>query len=385
MQIIRNPIKSFLFTGIVLCCFSVCLGQGLERYRTLKDTTFLSRNLGFKKHIQITVPLEYQQNTPQRFPLIIVFDMQNQRQYHFILDAIDFLTGSERMPSAIIVGVEAGKGGFRYRETQLNVSDSVGMASQNEDFLFKELIPMMRSDFQAGTFTVLAGHSRYGFLTTYLLARHPQELNAAVSMSPFIEQPHFSLDTMLVQSLQRDKPKHYIYYRYAMGDDYPADYKKLTATLNANKLNNFDAEGWLFTGADHMTTPGLTITKAMFDIFAYWYDRQNEYLHGGKGDEVKQKIEAHYGKPIPFSIAILNGKGYDFYNKGDYSGAFTAFRELAGAYPNFSQVYLSMAKCQKALKQPADQTLREFKASLAQSSMYTAEQKAELLKEAGGF
>ena len=201
-------------------------------------------------------------------------------------------------------------------------------------------------------------------------------------MSPFLEQPHFSLDTMMIQSLKRNEPKHTIYYRYAMGDDYPADYKKLTAALNASKIKNFNAEGWLFAGADHMTTPGLTITKAMFDVFAYWYDAQNEFLHGANSDEVKQNIVSHYGRSIPFSIAILNGRAYDYYNKQDYVNALAAFRELVKVYPNFSQAYLSIAKCQKALKQPAEQTMREFKASLQQSSMYTPGQKADLLKEA---
>jgi hypothetical protein len=97
---------------------------------------------------------------------------------------------------------------------------------------------------------------------------------------------------------------------------------------------------------------------------------------------LKSKIKTHYGTSLPFSIGILNGKGYSFYNKRDYSNAILAWRQLVTQYPNFVQGYINIAKCQKALKQSTDQTIREFKANLRQSSIFNAEQKEILLKEA---
>jgi pimeloyl-ACP methyl ester carboxylesterase len=381
--------KITLLTFICLPFTVLCSGQALERYHTLKDTSLVSKNLGYKKHIQITVPVEYQENLPQNFPLIIVFDMQNQRQYQYILKSIDFLTANEQMPSAVIVGVEAGKGGNRYRETQLKISDTAGTAEKNDAYIFSELIPLLRSSFKAGQFTMLVGHSRYGFLTTYLLAKHPQELNAVVSISPFMQQPQFNLASMLTQEIKKNEPRHMVYYRYAMGNDYPEDYKRLTAELKAPdfKPKNFDADGWWFPQADHNTTPGLTITRALCEVFGYWHSCQAQYLNDGNKDlaldgELDKKMTAHYGASLSFSISTLNGKGYAFYNKADYANAILAWRQLVKQYPNFVQGYLNIAKCQMALKQPTDQTISEFKTNLAQSSMLNADQRAGLLKEA---
>jgi predicted alpha/beta superfamily hydrolase len=259
-----------------------CFSQGLERYHTLKDTAMVSKNLGYKKQIQITVPVEYQENLPQSFPLIVIFDMQNQRQYQYILRSIDFLTANEQMPSAIIVGVEAGNGNRRYRETQLKVIDTSGVGEKNEVYIFNELIPLLRGSFKANAFTMLIGHSRYGFLTTYLLAKHPQDLNAVVSISPFMQQPGFNLINTLIQEIKKSEPGHMVYYRYAMGNDYPEDYKQLTTALKTTdfKPQNFNVDGWWFPQADHNTTPALTITRSLYEIFEYWYSCQHDYIIG---------------------------------------------------------------------------------------------------------
>jgi tetratricopeptide (TPR) repeat protein len=383
---IKTPLLTLI--GLVAFIFN-CRGQSLERYRTLKDTTYLTKNLGYKKHLQITVPVEYQENLPQSFPLIVVFDMQNQRQYQYILKAIDYLTANEQMPSAVIVGVEAGRGSNRYRETQFKISDTSGMGEKNEAYIFNELIPMLRGSFKASPFTMLIGHSRYGFFTTYLLAKHAQELNAVVSISPFIEQSPLNLAVLLPQAIKNTGLNHMLYYRYAMGNDYPEDYKKLTAALKAPgfKSGNFNADGWWFPQADHNTTPALTISRSLYEVFEYWYSCQNQYIGEqnksvGIIDELKQKIKTHYGTSLSFSLGILNGKGYAFYNKNDYANALLAWQQLVKQYPNFVQGYLNIAKCQKALKQSTEQTIKDFKANLQQSSIFTAEQKAGLLKEA---
>lgn len=382
----------FKLTLITIICQSFilnCHSQGLERYRMLKDTSMVSKSLGYKKHIQITVPVEYQENLPQSFPLVLIFDMQNQRQYQYILKSIDFLTSNEQIPSAVIVGVEAGSGNRRYRETQLKVSDSTGMAEKNEAYIFNELIPLLRGRFKASSFTILVGHSRYGFLTTYLLAKHPNDLNAVVSISPFMQQPGFNLISTLTQDIKKSDLGHMIYYRYAMGNDYPDDYKQLTTALKAPDFTpkNFNADGWWFPQADHNTTPALAITRSFYEIFEHWYSCQKQYIDDGNKnvggiDELKQKIKAHYGTSLPFSLGILNGKGYAFYNKTDYANAILAWRQLVRQYPNFLQGYINIAKCQKALGQPIDKTINEFKANLQQSSIFTTEQKDNLLKEA---
>lgn len=398
MASIRSVTKmSFLKTTAVILIILVFFtrnssGQVFERYRNLKDTSILSEKLGYRKKIQITVPIEYQDDLKQSFPVILIFDMQNQRAYQYLLKTIDYLTANEQMPSSIVVGVEAGRGSNRYLETQLKVSDTSGKGEKNEAYIFKELLPLVRNNFKSSPFTVLVGHSRYGYFTSYLLTKHITELNAVVSISPFLKQPGVNIADLLPTAIGQAHLNHTVYYRYAMGNDYPTDYQQLSQVVKTGNFSRklVDADGWLFPQADHNTTPALAIGRSLCEIFGFWHQYQVKYLSDANTEvkkilAFKDTIDRHYGTPLAFSLGTLNGKGYAFYNKANYPDAIAAWQQLVLQYPNFSQAYLDIARCQKKLNQPTTQTIQQFKASVQQSSIFPAKEKAEMIKEADSF
>ncbi len=143
-------------------------GQNYERYKALPDTSISSKYLGFTKNISVTVPLEWQKDLDRDFPLILVFDRQNQRSHNFILHTIDYLTSNEQMPSAVIISV-ASEQKFRGLETLHKASDTKGLAEENEKFLFEELIPLAEEQYKASPFRLLIVHSCYGYFTTSLI------------------------------------------------------------------------------------------------------------------------------------------------------------------------------------------------------------------------
>src|SRR5690606_20766343 len=117
--------------------------------------------------------------TPNKFPVIIVFDRQNKRSHQFILNAIDYLTSNEQMPSAVIISVESEQR-FRYVETLHKVTDPAGKAELTEQFIFEEIIPMAQNELKASDFKLFIGHSRYGYFTTSLFNNRIQDLNAVI-------------------------------------------------------------------------------------------------------------------------------------------------------------------------------------------------------------
>lgn len=176
---------TFVFV-LIFSLFNINLfSQNYERYKKLQDTSIHSKNLGFDKKISVTVPIEWQKNTKSNFPLIIVFDRQNKRSHNYIINTIDYLTSTEQMPSSIIISVESEQR-YRYIETQYKVSDKNGLAAENEKFIFDELIPLVEKDYHASAFRLLIGHSRYGYFTTSLFSSRINDLNAVISMSPFL-------------------------------------------------------------------------------------------------------------------------------------------------------------------------------------------------------
>ncbi|KUJ53360.1 hypothetical protein [Chryseobacterium sp. JAH] len=367
----------FIFTLISSSLFA----QNYERYKKLKDTVINSTNLGFGKKISVMVPVEWQEEINNDFPLIIVFDKQNKRSHNYILNTIDYLTSNEQMPSSVIISVESEQR-YRYIETQYKISDPNGRALENEKFIFEELIPVAERDFKASSFRILIGHSRYGYFTTSLFKSRINDLNAVISMSPFFVQKDTDL-TVSINELNNHSYPHKKYYRFGIGNDYPEDFNKMDSAIKSIHHPFLDIKGYRFKEADHNATPGLLINTALYEIFEDWYSIQSKYISNKQIDlnikkSLDKEIVSNYGVKLNFSLGILNGKGWYFYNEKQYNKAIEAWKILLQTYPNFSETYLNIIKAQIQLKQSYSETIKEFKKLQLSSEFYTEEEKKQL-------
>lgn len=377
-----NRVKFILLFIVINANF--LFGQEYERYKKLVDTTIFSEALGFEKNLTITVPFEWQKDTERDFPLVIIFDRQNQRSHNYILNTIDYLTSNEQMPSSVIISIESEQK-YRYLETLHKASSEKGLALENEAFLFDELIPMAEKHFRASNFRLFVGHSRYGYFTTSLLFSRIDQLNGVISLSPFFIQDNVDLTDSIVD-LKTLKFNSLKYYRYGIGNDYPKQFFKMDSTLNVNRISSVDMKGWLFQEADHNVTPGLTISRALYEIFEKWSNIQSHYFSNDQKDlssinTLKEEIIKNYGSNIEFSLGVLNGKGWYFYGEGEYKKAIEAWEILLKSYPNFSEAYLYIIDAQIQLEENYDSTTKQFKESLNESKIYSDIDKIELLQE----
>ncbi|MFD1552886.1 hypothetical protein DNU06_08020 [Putridiphycobacter roseus] len=358
--------------------------QEYERYKTLLDSTFRSSHLGFDKDIRVTVPFDWQANAVQSFPLIIIFDSQNQRSHQYIINTIDYLTSNEQMPASVVISVSSDEAN-RYKETLHLASNEKGAALANEQFIFDELIPMAEKHFHAENFRMLIGHSRYGYFTTAMFSSRIHDLNAVISLSPFFTQKNVDL-TDSIATLSEVQLKAHKYYRFGIGNDYPADYASMQQTLQSLNHPMVHAKGVFFKSADHNVTPGLTIAPALYEIFETWSLIQADYFSNEQKDlsimnELAEKITQHYGAPLAFSLGILNGKGWYFFGEEEYEKAIQAWEIMLKSYPNFTEAYLYIMEAQNALKQNTESSKAKFLAGLKTTAIYSSEEKAELMKE----
>lgn len=381
--------KNLSLTIVLVSFLSISLNaQEYERYKRIADTSIVSEYLGFEKKISITVPFEWQRNTDRKFPLIVVFDSQNQRSHNYILNTIDYLTSNEQMPSAIIVSIASSQK-HRLLETMHTESSENGLLEQNKKFLFQELIPLIERNYNASTFRLFVGHSRYGYFTSSLLFSSADKLNGVISLSPFFSQKNVELvDSM--NTLNNREFSSTKFYRYGIGSDYPSQFFEMDSALTAVTNENFDAKGVLFKEADHNVTPGLIIGVALYEIFEKWSEYQSIYFSNDQEDlkiirSLEKDILEHYGSSLAFSLGILNGKGWYFYGESKYEKAIEAWEVMLASYPNFSEAYLYIIDAHIKLNREYSDVTELFKASLAKSEIYSMEEKSELIKELEGL
>lgn len=376
--------KTIYLLFLIFLCKNNLLAQEYERYKKLTDTTITSKYLGFDKNITITVPFEWQEGLDRNFPLIIVFDRQNPRSHNYILNTIDYLTSNEQMPSAIIISVESGQK-YRYRETLHKASSEKGLASENEKFIFDELIPLAENKYKASSFRLFVGHSRYGYFTSSLFCSRTSELNGVVSISPFFEQENVDLVDSIIK-LEKQDFNSKKYYRFGIGNDYPDDFLKMDSALKLLNNSLVDTKGFFFKEADHNATPGLTIGISLYEIFEGWSKIQSKYFSSEQKDlkiinSLEEEVITKYGSRIEFSLGVLNGKGWFFYNEGQYEKSIESWEILMKSYPNFSEGYLYIIDAQIQLKQGISQTIERFTSSLSNSKIYSEKEKKKLMQE----
>lgn len=374
--------KCFILISIITLMSSSLNAQTYERYKKLNDTIIQSKNLGYEKKFSIIVPKEWQKETNIHFPLIIVFDRQNQRSNNFIIHTIDYLTSTEQMPSSVIINIESEQR-YRYLETQYKTSDPNGLAFENEKFVFEELIPLVEKEYFASDFRLFIGHSRYGYFTTSLFNTHIKDLSGVIAISPFFTQKNVDL-TDSIKKLNVGDYKSNKYLRFGIGNDFPDDYKKMDSVISQNIQNSFlNIKGLLLKKADHNATPGLIISNALYEIFEDWSAIQSNYLSKNINNmegmpSIDKEIFSKYGVKINLSLGVLNGKGWYYYNEGQYDKAIQAWEILMDVYPNFSEGYLYIIDAQIHLKHDYNKTIKKFTKSLSYSEFYSEKEKKEL-------
>lgn len=383
----KTYVAVVLLASCLLSFFHSASAQKFESYRLLADTIWNSTNLGYERPLQIHVPLEYQkENNQRKYPVILIFDQQNKRAYQYLLSTIDYLTSVDQMPASIIVGVQSNELN-RYYETQLIQADPLAKGEQNEQFIIKELLPWLQNSLQGSTFTMLMGHSRYGFFTTHLWQKYPSKIQACIASSPFFFQENVNLvDSMAVVFKKANAFPTKSYYSFGIGNDYPDDYKKMIEKIAAFQSSNILINGELFKEADHHATPGLLANHSLYKIFEYWNTQQIQYFKKAlpNKDSLKRymnEIEKHYGSPISFSLGTMNGKGWDYYGKEQYQQAIDAWTLALEHYPSFTEFYLFIAGALKKSGKPYIEWINRFKKELPNSQFYTADEKAQLLEE----
>ncbi|MBI9042752.1 alpha/beta hydrolase-fold protein [Lutibacter sp.] len=362
----------------------IIFGQEYNVYKSKVDTSFVSSYLGYEKKISILLPDDWQSNNQKKYPLIIVFDRQNQRSYNHIINTIDYLTAAEQMPRSIIISIESDNS-KRISEAQNPISFKSGKAHLNEKYLFNEIVNLAESKFKASQFRVLIGHSWYGHFTTSMFTKNIDNLTAVIVLDPFFKQKNVSLIDS-ISALNNLEIKHTKYFRYSIGKDYPEDYRDIEFVKNENKNLKINIQGTYFPKAFHNAVPGLGIAEALYDIFEYWSIQQYNFFSPSNKSadiftELKNNMINHYGNNLDFSLGVLNGKGWGFYDEEEFLKAITVWNELINQYPSFSEAYLYIIEAQQHLKLDTSKTKIKFKESVQLSQYYSQEEKKELLSE----
>ena len=386
--------KILLFS--IFCVFfttSLFAQSASEYYFEGKDTLFYSPALQENRKITVSLPKTYTPEKATQFPVIFVFDRQNNRIFRQIYETINYLVYFDEVPESIIIGISSDNHSKRYLETSLKDSAENAKGEPMERFLFEELIPWTEKTYHAGKIRTLIGHSRFGYFTSYLLIKRMNELTSVIAISPFYVQKNVNLVDSLQRELSHTQLTHTVYYRFITGDpftdskdyDLMHDFLKQSVAIDS-KLN---WKGYRFNSVQHMAVPGMAVPPALIDVFDYWSEevtkiqRSDVPLTEVAYSEFKLKMKQHYGSEIGIGLAVLNGIAYQYYNDGKFKEAINVWNILLKEYPMFTYAYISIANACLQLKDSEEsmRSLEKAQLGLTSNTFYSDEEKQSIIEE----
>ncbi len=162
---------------IVLICLFCATSFAQITYRTIS-----SSKLSTERKLKIKLPKDYNSDSDQKYPVIVVFD--GDYLFEPVVGQVDFQTYFDNMPGSIVVGVMQGEDRFydAYYDPATGLPTESGL--RFHDFISEELLPYIDKKYNTSKFRVAVGHDTMGnFINSYLF-KESLTFQAYVCISP---------------------------------------------------------------------------------------------------------------------------------------------------------------------------------------------------------
>ena len=225
-----------------------------------------SARLGESRILKIFVPEDYSKTT-NTYPLTVVLDADDL--FDCYVSTSKLFAKKDLAPSQIIVGISQNIPDFKLRDYGYNNLNSfpTNASAAVYEFINKEVLSFMKSNYRVGNFKTLVGQQLTGNFTSYFF------MDAAPSFNAFINiNPEFALDmpNYLFNAANTLKGKNYYYYM-SNGNNLGASTTKLIADTNKNLLavNNvfFNYKYEAFNNSEEITAIPQSIASALDYVF----------------------------------------------------------------------------------------------------------------------
>lgn len=279
MTSLHNFLKSLL---LFLLFFNLKVNaQKVELYNSISNDvlTIPSKVLNEDRRFYVHVPKTDSTNLNKKFPVLYLLDGENH--FHLLSAYIEYLSHWEEIPPMIVVGIintdrkkdlTPSKNTITYdgkNDTTLRPS---GGNEHFFQFLQKELMPYIETNYKTNSFNIFGGHSFGGNTTINCMLIRPEMFDAYIAVSPSL---WWDNRFMLKQADEKLK-KSSVYNKILFYSDGNEGGSFHTAVLKFDRLIvNKTLKGLRFKynyypKESHMTEPIVAYYNALRFIYKDW-------------------------------------------------------------------------------------------------------------------
>jgi hypothetical protein len=318
-----------------LLCLFICItasafGQDLFFYHSKEKREFYDENLKDTLQLEVHLPKDYILAENSSFPLIILMDSQNEINHRYNLNTIDYLTGLGAMPGCIVVSIGLEN---QWRALWTIPEAEGGLGDKLLDFITSELHDHLTNQYRMSDAHFIVGHSRTAIFGMYALSKRSDYFTGCIASSAAYfdggSQIQKKVFDNFIKENKKSKVKKYFYFSAGTsfyGDGHEPFCDELNAYLS-NVMEGTNIEWAYFKeDADHFTIPGLTVNRALNNIFRGYRSALQACF-----EELKNPENAKY---------VIWDKFNSIYSKASQTSGFeilpdlTFYFSLASTYSN---------------------------------------------------
>ena len=309
--------------------------------------TIHSKILNEDRTVLVSTPVRYERDH-LRCPVLYIMD--GRSSFLFASGIVDFLSRNNEIPPLIVVAIPNTDRDRDFTPTNVKALGNSGGADAFLDFLEKELIPQIETNFRTQPYRIFSGHSLCGLTAIHMMATRPTLFPAIIAMSPAMIYDNEATLDRLEQVLK--KPfTHPVRLYITQGNEpgYDKSLGRLKRLLGGSSAASIT---WNFNHNRDLTH-GTIPLKSLYDGL--------EYMFPGwtlKGDLTKlelEDIEANYknlstlcGYRIDPPELVINNLGYQLLQTKRITEALRVFKYNVQLHPESANAYDSYGEALEA-------------------------------------
>lgn len=247
--------KTWLLVLTGLLCFE--LGAQVQK------EIFESFKLQERRNVSYYFPESY--TDENKYPLIVVLDAEYL--FDLVVANAKFYSEHQRMPEAIIVGVDQAEGDIRWEDCDFE--QTTGLPTEKGakfyEFLGTELIPYLETSYNIAPFKMFIGYDITANFGNYFLFKDRSLFNSYLSISPVLATEMESRVPSRLSDLNQQ-----IFYNVVLEKEKTEDRQRILQMNNAIKSIDKESLHYFFDeydNADHVSIAAYGISKAFDNVF----------------------------------------------------------------------------------------------------------------------
>jgi len=344
MRTLINLLKTtFLFAFLFHLNILNSHAQRTTELKESGDVTLKSRVLNEERTISIDLPGNYNY-TNQRFPILYLLD--GRGNFEHTKGAVNYLANRDYIPQIIVVAIHNIDRTRDFSPTHVERFPTSGKGEQFLNFISKELIPYMKTNYRVSDFSAIMGHSLGGVFITYSLLEKPELFDGYIAISPYLQygDRHVIKEAKTELRSSYKTPKYY-YMTVGEEQSYLDPLAEFSKLIKEKSENAIDFQYDRLENENHFTTPYLGMFKGLRFIFSDWQMPRAKYAEGLSAIDAHFKnLSKKYGYKVTTPENIINTLGYNYLQNKKTEEAIKVLKENTRRYPYSANVYDSLGE-----------------------------------------